>query len=486
MAYRTSRNHPSRRTNPGHLSGPGARIGLAALVVVGVLGFAGAAGQTAAATPTLVAASTTSASSGVVVQTPVATVSIAPAQYLALALDFIEQQSLRRADVDWATIRATAEARGATAQSVAATYPIITDTLKVLNDPHASFRPPARSTEITQGQANGYGFLASWPQRIVVSLASGGPAATAGLRLGDRIDQIEGRAPTGSKQVVAIPTSTKTKDTLRLTVSRKVTVGGAVKTRRLAVVIRKGSVSLVSTPEQDPATVKTVGERIGYLDLPGILGTPDDQQRYAQAAHAAIRATSQSPRCGWIVDVRRNRGGWVYPVLAAAAPLVPIDSTGVLMGKFDAAGVTEQWMYRNGEIVVNRPGANPREYPVFTVASPFGPIPLAEPTPVAVLISGLSASAGEALVLSFRHRPSVRTFGQRTLGLTTFNAVGPLPDGALILVSNAAMVDSRGTRQEGPVEPDQPVEPDWNHVGDAADPILTAARTWLESQPTCR
>ncbi len=453
---------------------PVGRIGLVACVVVAVIAL-GSPAETAAAPNLLTAA-----------PSPVATVPLSPQRYLSLALDFIQQQSLRRANVDWVAIRARAEARGASTATLADTYPIITDTLKALNDPHASFRPPARSTEITQGQANGYGFLASWPQRIVVSLASGGPAATAGLRLGDRIDLIEAKAPTGKNQVVAIPTTTKVKDTLRLTVTRKVTVSGVAKTRRLAVVIRKGSVSLVSTPEQDPAIVKTVGQQIGYLDLPGILGTPEDQQKYAKAAHAAIRSTEQSPRCGWIVDVRRNRGGWVYPVLAAAAPLVPLDAGGVLMGKYDASGVTEQWMYRNGEIVVRRPSADPPEYPVFTVTDPYAPIPLATPAPVAVLISGLTASAGEALVLSMRNRAPVRTFGQPTLGLTTFNSVGPLPDGALILLSNAAMVDSLGVRQEGPVTPDQPVEPDWNHVGDAADPILTAARTWLESQPSCR
>ena len=421
--------------------------------------------------------------------TPVAlatpTIPINPADYLSFALNFIEAYSLRRTSVDWTTIRAKAEDRGRSAGSVADTYPIISDTLKLLHDPHASFRPPAKATEITQGQANGYGFLASWPQRIVVSLSQGGPAASAGLRLGDRIDLVEGRAPTGSKKVVAIPAKTKVIDTLRLTVTRIAVSGGKSSTKRIAVSIRKGSVSLVSTPAQDPATVKTVGERIGYLDLPGILGTPQDQQRYATAAHAAIRATVQTPRCGWVIDVRRNRGGWVYPVLAAAAPLLPLDNSGVMMGKFDAAGVTEQWLYRDGEIVVRRPGADPPEYVVFSVVDPFLSQPAQTQVPVAVLMSGLSASAGEALVLSFRGRPLVKTFGQQTLGLTTFDSVGPLPDGALILLSNAAMVDSKGALQDGPVSPDQPIEPDWNHVGDTSDPILSAARLWLESQPTC-
>ncbi len=459
---------------------PGRTAALCSLIA----GFVFLTAATMGVTPVAAAQTASTAQTTQTTQTA-STIPVNPTDYLAFALNFIETHSLRKASVDWATIRAKAEVRGRTARTVADTYPIISDTLKQLQDPHASFRPPAKSTEITQGQANGYGFLATWPQRIVVSLTDGGPAVSAGLRLGDRIDLVEGRAPTGSNRVVAIPSKTKVADTLRLTVTRASTSAAKKSGQRIALSIRKGSVSLASTPAQDPVTVRTVGEKIGYLDLPGILGTPQDQQRYTAAAHAAIRATAQIPRCGWVVDMRRNRGGWVYPVLAAAAPLMPLDSSGVMMGKYDAAGVTEQWLYRNGEIVVRRPGADPPEYSVFTVPDPFVPQSADAPVPVAVLISGLSASAGEALALSFRGRPFVKTFGQQTLGLTTFNAVGPLPDGALILLSNAAMVDSAGALQEGPVSPDESVEPDWNHIGDVYDPILSAARSWLESQGSC-
>ncbi len=420
-------------------------------------------------------------------EAPTTTVALpSPQTYLRLALDFIEAQSLRKQFVDWPQIRKTAEANGERVQTIAETYPIISSTLAKLDDKHASFRPPVRATEITQGVANGYGFLASWPGRIVVSMSDGGPAATAGLKLGDRIDLIEGRAPKQARNAVAIPQKTKTQDQLRLTVTRKVAGG---KSRRLTVTIKKGSFTLVSTPQQDPAIVKTVGDRIGYIELPGLLGTEEDQRAYATQAHQSIKQTSNTKRCGWVIDVRRNRGGWVYPILAAAGPLYRSDTNGLIMGKVDAAGVTEQWQYRNGVVVVNRPGAQPPEYTVFSVVDPFtsdAAATASDPPAVAILTSGLTASAGEALMLAFRGQPDTRSFGEPTLGLTTFDSVGTMPDGAIILVSNAAMTDRSLKAQDGPISPDVAVKPDWNHVGDDADPILAAATRWLNQQGSCQ
>jgi carboxyl-terminal processing protease len=425
--------------------------------------------------------------------TPVTTAaSPSPQAYLQQALDFIEKHSLARKSVPWDQIRAEAESAGTQATAVSDTYPIISKALSRLQDKHASFRPPVRATEITQGVANGYGFLASWPGRIVVSITEGGPAATAGLKLSDRIELVEGRQPKPARNAVAIPQKTKVADQLRLTVTRK--SSATAKTKRISLTIKKGSFTLVSTPQQDPATVKTVGDRFGYLELPGLLGTEDDQRAYATQAHQSIKQTSTTPRCGWVIDVRRNRGGWVYPILAAAGPLYQPGPGGVVMGKIDAAGVSERWGYADGVITVNRPGAQPENYPVFTVANPFvlaaqGNGTAAPAPAVAVLMSNLTASAGEAVVLAFRGQgpdagPS-RSFGEASLGLTTFDAVGTLSDGAIILVSNAAMTDRTLTAQDGPIVPDVAVAPDWNHVGDDADPILRAATQWLSQQRSC-
>jgi carboxyl-terminal processing protease len=409
-----------------------------------------------------------------------------PQVYLQFALDFIENQSLARKSVAWEQLRSAAEQSGKQARTIDETYPIINRTLAGLKDKHASFRPPVRATEITQGVANGYGFLASWPSRVVVSITDGGPAATAGLQLGDRIELVEGRQPKPARNAVAIPQKTKVINELRVTVTRK---SAATRTaKRINLTIKKGAFTLVSTPKQDPAIVKTVGNSIGYIELPGLLGTEEDQRIYAMQAHESIRQTSATPRCGWVIDVRRNRGGWVYPILAAAGTLYQPGPNGVVMGKVDAAGITERWSYRDGNFNVNRPGAQPEDYTVFSVANPFQLTTTTPGSPpaVAVLMSSLTASAGEALVLAFRGQPAFRSFGEPTLGLTTFDSVGTLPDGAIILVSNAAMTDRTLVAQDGPISPDIAVAPDWNHVGDAEDPILRAATMWLGEQESCQ
>ena len=94
--------------------------------------------------------------------------------------------------------------------------------------------------------------------------------------------------------------------------------------------------------------------RIGYLELPGIVGTQADQDTYATGAQQAIRTIDAVPRCGWVVDLRTNRGGYIYPMLAAAGPLL---GNGPVAGKIDAAGVTEQWVYSPGQLTIRRAAA---------------------------------------------------------------------------------------------------------------------------------
>lgn len=53
-------------------------------------------------------------------------------------------------------------------------------------------------------------------------------------------------------------------------------------------------------------------------------------------------------------------------------------------------------------------------------------------SPVAILQSRLTASAGELIVISFTGRSHTRTFGENTFGVTTINKGFLLSDGAIL------------------------------------------------------
>ncbi len=407
---------------------------------------------------------------------------------MKIALDFIEQNALRRSKVDWPTIRAKAEKEAAQAPTIAATYPIIAATLKALDDRHSSFQPPPDATQLLNGKVNSYGFVASYPSRVVVSLSAGGPADKAGLKLRDRIDQLQGKKVVGVDGIVAVP-KTKNGDfprVLKLVVTRPATTNNGTKTaaKKLTIAITYGETSLVDAPKADPVASQLLSGRVGYLDLPGLVGTPDDQAKYSQQAHEAMRALNTSVRCGWIFDLRRNRGGYVYPMITAAGPFLVPPIGGIVGGKIDGQDRFERWTYRDGATRIIRSGETNPSDPVASVSQPF--IPTVWDAPVAVLTSRLTASAAEAVVVAFRNRPNTRSFGEPTTGLTTNNVLRTMPDNALVIVTNATFADRTGQGYDGPITPDQPTTIDWSNIATRNDPVVRAAVSWLSSQTACQ
>ena len=57
--------------------------------------------------------------------------------------------------------------------------------------------------------------------------------------------------------------------------------------------------------------------------------------------------------------------------------------------------------------------------------------------PVAILTSNVTASSGEATLLSFRGLENTRTFGQPSAGYASGNLIIDMPDGAGLMVTTA-------------------------------------------------
>ena len=109
--------------------------------------------------------------------------------------------------------------------------------------------------------------------------------------------------------------------------------------------------------------------------------------------------------------------------------------------------------------------------------------------PVAVLTGPDTASAAEAVLISFRGRPHTRTFGEPTYGLPTLNTINILSDGAELAVTDVKEADRTG-RVYGYNEKIQPDEymPSVGSIqdqGSSSDPVLVAALAWLHTQPPC-
>ena len=112
---------------------------------------------------------------------------------------------------------------------------------------------------------------------------------------------------------------------------------------------------------------------------------------------------------------------------------------------------------------------------------------LKNPKPaVAVLLSRLTGSSGEAVLIAFIGRENTRFFGEPSYGVPTANDLHELSDGAALVLTEAYMADRNGTTYDDIIRPDQEVVTDWANVGNDKDEVLSTASRWLQDQPSCK
>ncbi|MFL6585536.1 MAG: S41 family peptidase [Luteimonas sp.] len=193
-----------------------------------------------------------------------------------------------------------------------------------------------------------------------------------------------------------------------------------------------------------------VRDGVGYVRVPGVRGSDRDAGRVFSAALCqAIESHGAAASSGWIVDLRGNGGGAMWPMLAGLRPLLGDVHIGAFKGR---AGASSPWTPR----------------PIDTCSADLAR------SPVAVLIGPRTASSGEAVAIAFKGRVETRFFGQPTAGLATSNQTFPLLDGSVMMLTTSVFVDRAGQAYPDGVPPDVPVEAEQDAIDIAAD--------WLESQ----
>ncbi|WP_231956679.1 S41 family peptidase [Actinoplanes sp. SE50/110] len=233
-----------------------------------------------------------------------------------------------------------------------------------------------------------------------------------------------------------------------------------------------------ATMSDGPPTGRILPGGYALLTVPAMSGNDQAVAAYMKGGVQAVHELDQDHPCGWVVDLRGNGGGNMWPMLTALAPLL----IGPTLGYFvDASGKRSSWILRDGQLFVD--------------GSPQLPQPdnysLARPQPpVAILTDPLTASAAEATLIAFRGQANSRTFGQPTAGFPSANEAFALSDGAVLLITVANDADRTGHVYPNlvAIPPDQPVS--HSKPGPStprgADPVIDAATQWLAGTPACR
>jgi carboxyl-terminal processing protease len=200
---------------------------------------------------------------------------------------------------------------------------------------------------------------------------------------------------------------------------------------------------------------------IGYVRVTAFSGTATQALTFANGIRNVIADADREDLAGWIVDLRGNGGGNMWPMLAGLGPVL---GDGVAGYFIDPIGQHSVWEYREG-------GAWLEGQLLQSVTSPYQ---LKRPSPrVAVLTDNGVASSGEAVAIAFRGRPATRSFGSPTCGVSTANRAFALTDGAELILTVSVMADRTRTVYGDEVVPDERV-PD----GDAT---VQRAVAWLQT-----
>jgi C-terminal processing protease CtpA/Prc len=367
-----------------------------------------------------------------------------PSFYLDSALHRIEQHGFGHAAVDWTAVRQHATEMASGARSTDETSNAIRYAINQLPD-HLSLyvAPPAAGTA-----GLGYGVQVLFPERVVATVYPKSAAAQAGIHPGDIIEQVEGHPPMVNRDARAR--------------------GAFIELRPPSAVlhVRQPSGQSRDVPldaasfELLPADTHRIGGDLGYVFLPGTPGP----EGFVAAVRTGIVKADDPGVCGWIVDLRRNTGGAMWPMLQALRPIIGEAPIGSFV---DGAGAKTPWAYPQ-----DADGA---------------PAPLAHPnSPVAVLTSRLTAGAAEAVVVAFRGRLATRSFGEPTWGTPTSTETYSLVDGATLVLTSAFDADRTGFEYHSRIAPDEAMPIDWARIGAPDDPIVVAAGTWLRAQTACK
>lgn len=192
---------------------------------------------------------------------------------------------------------------------------------------------------------------------------------------------------------------------------------------------------------------------VGYVEVTDLMTSSGDVRgAYQRALAAALDGMASQARCGWVIDLRQNTGGTMWPMVNGLQSLLGDQ----LLGYFvDSTGKQTPW--------------NARAVPTMGSAHSSQ-----TEQPVAVLIGPHTASAGEMVAIAFLGRPATRSFGQPSAGQTTGNRSVDLPGGGVLAVASTATQDRNAQRLDGALQPDVVLDPQ-------VDAIAVAAQ-WLRAQ----
>ncbi len=307
-----------------------------------------------------------------------------------------------------------------------------------LHDGHTSFLTPDEAARSHETSFAGIGVLMSRPQDnqppLIAEIFPNSPAASSGLKRGDRIVNVDGQDVTGQSvgDVASLIRGQPGTDV-------KIQVTRLNAPQPLEFTMKRATVQV------DQVIGRQVPNApIGYLKIrqfgdpsvvDNVLGVLDQGQ--------------QRGLKGWVIDLRGNPGGSLNAVLAAAAGFVDADHTTI-------------------GFQVDR---QRRQTPLQTQ-----PLNLVDGDAVVVLVDHDTASGAEILAAALQEAKIATIVGTKTAGNVGVATQLTLPDDSVLQVTEQRFVSPSGAQLDGVgVTPDVPIDMTDEDLENDRDPQLGKA-----------
>src|SRR5580698_7715610 len=211
--------------------------------------------------------------------------------------------------------------------------------------------------------------------------------------------------------------------------------------------------------------VTSQGRNFGYVVLPRCSAKDNDGVLLyaADVRRILIDLSVQSPK-GWIVDLRGNTGGNMWPMLTGIGPIL---GDGVV-GSFVAADGSIPWFYQDGKTGTR----NQAGLETVSLTLDDAPVLMTPSSLVAVLVDTSTASSAEAITIAFHGRPDTRFFGSRTAGKSTAVQPFKLDDGAELYLTTAIDADRTGKAFPEGFTPDEVFPAIATLPQESSDPVV--------------
>lgn len=216
---------------------------------------------------------------------------------------------------------------------------------------------------------------------------------------------------------------------------------------------------------------------VAYVAIPSFVGsgggslyvlTDNKGRAYAETLRQTLRELDEQQPRGWILDLRQNTGGNMWPMLDGLAPLIGEGCVAAMdMPQFDRR--IETW------IVNGRATSGPPWFAGLTPWKDSARLRQAD-APVVVLTGPHTASSGEAVAVALRGRNRTRFIGSQTAGVPTALQGVSLGSGAELMITIGRLADRTGRAYDGPIVPDELL------ATVSTSELVAAATAWICAQ----